>query len=121
MQPISVGVHLKDPKRIFDFNKFWGMHKAFKNLPIIVKKKVKISPTAIVMWTVLSHFDNLQVLQSRPPRSPLHALQKLFFFGDMFPLIATLKHMRRMRLRMRRNIMPLQFRCRGEFDLFLLC
>ena len=37
------------------------------------------------MWTVLSHFDNLQVLQSRPPRSPLHALQKLFFFGDMFP------------------------------------
>ena len=37
------------------------------------------------MWTVLSHFDNLQVLQSQPPRSPLHALQKLFFFGDMFP------------------------------------
>ena len=73
-----MGVNLKDPKVLGDAQ---GLQKSAYHS----KKKVKISATAIVMWTVLSHFDNLQVLQSRPPRSPLHALQKLFFFGDMFP------------------------------------
>ena len=36
--PWYLGVGWKDPKRIFDLNKFWGVHKAVKNLTNIVKE-----------------------------------------------------------------------------------